>query len=54
MCLRSHPGTPPSFAYHYIRARGLGGDGPKDIISSVSAEFVVALRKKKPRLQTEN
>ena len=30
--------------YHYIRARGLGGDGPKDIISSVSAEFVVALR----------
>ena len=31
-------------SYHYIRARGLGGDGPKDIISSVSAEFVVALR----------
>ena len=30
--------------YHYIRARGLGGDGPEDIISSVSAEFVVALR----------
>ena len=33
-----------SWVYHYIRARGLGGDGPKDIISSVSAEFVVALR----------
>ena len=30
--------------YHYIRARGLGGDGPEDIISSVSAEFVVTLR----------
>ena len=26
--------------YHYIRARGLGGDGPKDIISSVSAELL--------------
>ena len=30
--------------YHYIRARGLGGDGPEDIISSVFAEFVVTLR----------
>ena len=26
-------------AYHYIRKRGLGGDGPEDIISSCSKSF---------------
>ena len=41
--------------YHYIRARGLGGDGPEDIISSVSAEFVVALRNNRvSKTKTEN